>query len=188
MEQAFGQGVTVTVTGVLALINDSERELMRVMLWSLLVATVVILGMLLAVVGSLRAMLVATLPTILPVVVTLGVMGLAGVPADPGTVTVAAVALGLAVDHTIHILCAYRGHRSAGRANPVAASLDDCGRAVLLTSLASAVGFGVLAISPFRPVMHFGLFLGLAMVLSLGAAVIVLPAMMHLAARREQKA
>jgi len=183
VRDTFGRGVSVTVTGILVLIRESERELMRVLIWSLLAATAVILGMLYLVVGSARLMVVAVLPTVAPVLITVGVMALMGTSADPGTVTVAAVALGLAVDHTIHLLCAYRERRVAGDSAAVSGALRDCGGAVTLTSLASAAGFAMFAVSRFRPVMRFGVFLGLAMLLSLAAAVVLLPALLHVAGR-----
>jgi len=124
------------------------------------------------------------LPTLLPVVVTLGAMGIAGVPLDVGSAMVAAVVLGVAVDDAIHLIAAYRRERAIGLrpGEATAAALARTGRALVTTSVALVAGFSALALSPWKSIASFGVISALALGSALAAALLLLPA--ALASRR----
>jgi len=123
---------------------------------------------------------ISLVPNLLPILVTLGFMGLLEIPLNTATVTVAGIALGLVVDDTIHLLHAWVEARNAG-ATIVAATermLHHVGRPVLVTSVAVGAGFGVFAFSPFRPTLFFGLLIAVTAVTALLCDLGLLPALL----------
>ncbi|HEO70939.1 MAG TPA: hypothetical protein ENN80_06710, partial [Candidatus Hydrogenedentes bacterium] len=89
---------------------DSQRK-------SFSLAFVLVFASMWAGLRSFRLLLVSVVPNIMPILTTFSIMLLLDIPLDAGTVMVASIALGIAVDDTVHILAGYRRHRRAGRAN-----------------------------------------------------------------------
>lgn len=179
-------GWTVVVTGPLAVVQQMLDEIRATQLRSFAWAAVVV-G---ALVGLFFRAAIATtlvlLLAVLPVELTLGLMGATGMPLDVGSAMVAAVVLGIAVDDAIHVLVAWRRLRRDG-APPLAAvlaALRITGPPVIGTSLALAAGFATLLLSPWHSIAAFGLTAGLAILLSLVAVLVVLPAIVACAPAR----
>ena len=108
----------------------------------------------------------------------LGFIGLAGIPLDIMTITIAAITIGIAVDNTIHYL--YKARDNISKKMSINESLKNShqtvGQAVLTTSLTIAFGFSVLCLSNFIPTILFGLFTALAMIIAMLGVLITLPA------------
>ena len=128
---------------------------------------------------SLRLAVAALIPTVLPIVVTLGTMGWIGMSLDVGRAMIAVVLLGIGVDDSIHILSHYQIQRRAGEGPRAAirAALLHTGRAVVTTSLALSLGFLTLMGSAWQSIASFGFFVAIAILAALAAALFVLPAL-----------
>jgi hypothetical protein len=99
---------------------------------------------------------------------------------------VGAIALGIAVDDTVHVLMAWKN--TEGRREATQAALKKVWWPVLTTSLAAAAGFLVLSVSAFIPMRKFGLITSAVMVLAVVADLLVLPSLLLLfGARRRAK-
>ena len=183
---ALPEGFDAVATGPFALVNDMVEAIRSTQLRSFATAAVIVWALLVVALGSLRWALLAMVPTALPVVATLGTMGLLGVPLDVGSAMVAAVVLGIAVDDTIHVLDRHRSHldRGAAPADAIGLAVREVGQALISTSLALAVGFSALALSPWHTVASFGLVAGVAILAALLAVLLVLPALVCTAAGR----
>ncbi|MGB0713496.1 MAG: MMPL family transporter [Gammaproteobacteria bacterium] len=124
-----------------------------------------------------QAGLIALVPNLIPVAVLFGVMGGFGIPLDTSTAMVAAIALGICVDDTMHFMV--RFHRAnQGRTEPLAALKDTVRHEavpIFSTSLALAAGFGLLGLSGFPPVAWFGVLSALMMITALFATFLVTP-------------
>jgi predicted RND superfamily exporter protein len=129
---------------------------------------------------DLRAGLIALLPNLLPVLIVFAVMALAGVPLNTGTAMVAAIAVGISIDDTMHFLVRYRQEmrQSPSYRLAVFSTLEEEVRPILSTSVALAMGFGVLWLSSFPPVAHFGALSALVMLLALLTNLILTPALL----------
>lgn len=127
-----------------------------------------------------KAGLIAVAPNLVPVVILFGVMGYAGVSLDTGTAMIAAIALGISVDHTIHFMVRYH-HLMQERLDELPALIDTL-RNELLPMFASgaalALGFATLALSGFPPVVDFGLLSALVMVLAVASTSVITPALL----------
>jgi predicted RND superfamily exporter protein len=140
---------------------------------------VVVFGVIALAFGSARAALLAIPSNVVPLVLILGTMGLAGIRLDVATVTIASIVLGLVVDDTVHALYKlsdqFERHRDHERA--LRAMIATTGPAILCTSLVMAVGFSVFALAEIKSVIYFGLLIGLGMLSSVLADLLFLPAL-----------
>jgi len=134
---------------------------------------------------SLRLGVLALVPSIIPLIVNLGLMGAVGIPLRPITAITFCVAFGLAVDDTVHVLARYREERQVGRDRELA--LQQClltaGRPVVITTLLLLVGFGTILFSGFQAIALFGALVGLALLGALVGALLLLPALLRVTDR-----
>jgi hypothetical protein len=132
----------------------------------------VIVAVLLLDFRSLGRMLVAVAPLALGVGMTLGLMGLFGVPLNPANMIAFPLILGVGVDNGVHVLHDWILRRAAGRATISHA----IGRGVLVKAMTTMIGFGTLIISTERGLSGLGLILTMGVCCSMLSALIFLPA------------
>jgi len=192
--RAGWEGISVTYTGLVPLIYKAQTELLKGLFQSLQLAFVLIAlvmmfvlrsplnwsaahgigGKIRAVVGmiagSFAAGLLAMIPNLFPVVVIFGMMGWLGILVDVGSMMTASVALGVAVDDTIHFLTWFRDGMAKGRTRKGAVTwaYQRCATAMSQTTLIGGLGLAVFAFSSFTPTQRFGYL----MLTLLGAALI----------------
>jgi hypothetical protein len=167
-------------TGIMFEFARSEHELGvgQIQGLGLDVATVAML--LLVLFRSLRIAGLALIPNLVPLVLVFGFMGLAGIPLDIGTVLVGNLAVGIAVDETIHVVNAFRSGVARGE-EAGAAMREALARvlpALLYTTLTVAAGFLVLGISEFTFTRNLGLLTAGIMVICVVANATLLPALL----------
>jgi predicted RND superfamily exporter protein len=154
------------------------EEVQRTQLSSFAIAALVIAAVVAALLRSLSWALAAMLPTLFPVLVTLGAMGLFGVYLDIGTAMIGAVVLAIAIDDTVHLLTGYRRRLALGSepAQAIRGAVLDVGRALVTASLALSLGCFVLTLSSWESVASFGFLSGIAILVALAADLVILPA------------
>ncbi len=181
-EGLLGDDYRVTVAGT-ALHEARMMNLVSQGLRRGMVAALAVIGLLFwALMGSWRWGLAAMLPNLLPVGGVLGIMGWTGMCLDFSTAMIGSVALGLAVDDTIHMALSYRHAR--GRGMGMDAALEETvrtsGAALKLTTWVLVAGFALLALSTFGPTRHFGLLTCLCLTVALAADLWLFPALVRL--------
>src|SRR5207247_10481959 len=122
----------------------------------------------------------AILPNVLPIMLFFGVMGWLGILLNLGTSLIAAIALGIAVDSTIHYM-ARLNLELRGETDQTAAlvrTLRPVGVPIVYTTIALFFWFLTFALSSFVPIQNFGILAGVAMATSLGATLVLLPALL----------
>ncbi len=176
-------GWTWRLTGIVPLLVEMQDRLLESQIRSFGLAFLLIGPVIALLLRSARYAALSLAPNLTPIVLSLGVMSLFDVALDPATVMIAGIALGIAVDDTIHLLESYRARRRAGAGidEAIDVSLQTVGRAMIRTSAIATVGFLVLCFSEFLPLFYFGLFTAVAMLAALAAALVVLPALALLA-------
>ena len=167
----------VTVSGLLVLYNNMLQSLFTSQISTLGAVLAGVALMLLLLFRSPTLAVLGIVPNLLAAGAVLGSMGLAGIPLDFMTITVAAVTIGIAVDNAIHYI--YRFREELARSGDYVATMHVChaniGRAVFYTSATVIFGFSILVLSNFLPTIYFGLLTGLAMAIALLAALTLLP-------------
>ena len=126
---------------------------------------------------SWRYALIAMIPNAVPIYILMGLMGWLGLKINMGAAMIAAVSMGMSVDSSIHYFSAFRRARREGKS--VHAALVQCqqsvGLAMIFTTIALIVGFGVLVTSEFVPTIYFGALMSLATLGGMLGNLIVLP-------------
>jgi predicted RND superfamily exporter protein len=130
--------------------------------------------------GSIVAGLIAAIPLVLTVAVSMGLMAYTGQPLDLMTLMVSAIAVGIGVDYSIHFISRFRKEfredRDAERA--LGATIRTTGRGITYNALTVALGFFILVFASFKGVRMFGLQIALTMVVSAVSAISLIPAIL----------
>jgi predicted RND superfamily exporter protein len=167
----------VHLTGMLVLYNNMLQSLFTSQIMTLSAVFVAILAMFMVLFRSLSLALIALAPNLLAAGAVLGGMGLAGIPLDMMTITIAAITVGIGVDNTIHYVHRFKQEFPTDR--NYLATMYRChasiGKAMYYTSSIIVFGFSILALSNFTPSIYFGLLTGLAMLAALLGAMLLLP-------------
>ncbi len=178
-------GARPRVTGEYPLVLAAQRSVLRTIGISLGATFLVIAALLARLLRSVSLALRALVPNLWPVVLVLGAMGWLRLPVDSTTVMVAAVALGLAVDDTLHTLghlrlrvAAGAGAPGAARSELVAECLGEVAGGHVTSSLILCLGFAVAAGSALLPVARFGALAALAVAAALVADLVLVPALL----------
>jgi hypothetical protein len=126
---------------------------------SISAAFVLIYLVLAAMFTSFRVALLALFPNALPIAVYFGALGLSGITLNPSTSLVGSLALGIAVDDTIHYFARFNAEakRAADERHGVQAALRALIRPVTFTTVGLVLGFGVLTFSELGSQVQFGL-------------------------------
>jgi len=172
--------VQVVYTGVAPVIERVQEQLLSDLGGSFAAALAVIAVVMTLILAGIRLGLVAMIPNVFPVVVALGALALAGWPLDIGSIMTASVALGIAVDDTLHFLSFFQRRLADGDSVPAAvlASYRHCGRAMLQTSVICACGMLVFAAGEFVPVNRFAWLTAAMIALALVGDLVLLPALL----------
>jgi len=167
----------VQLTGMLVLYNNVLQSLYRSQILTLGAVFLAILFMFLVLFRSLPLALITLAPNLLAAGMVLGMMGLAGIPLDIMTITIASIVVGIGVDDCIHYVHRYLREFPVDR--DYRATMYRChnsiGRAMYYTTVTIVIGFFTLILSNFNPSVHFGLLTVLAMVAAVLGALLLLP-------------
>ncbi|MEZ4266780.1 MAG: efflux RND transporter permease subunit [Myxococcota bacterium] len=171
-------GVYTFFSVVTTLVSDLAR--------SFGVALIVITLLMAVFLRDLRLGLIAMVPNLLPIVFVIAFMGATGIPIDLNSLLIASIAIGIAVDDTIHLLHHFEAHLDRGASVEAAllAARRDAGRAVVATSLLLMLGFFIFAGAEIEPVRRFGVLVGLTVVMAILTDLITLPALLRFLYRK----
>lgn len=120
---------------------------------------------------------IAVGPIVLVLIWVLGTMALVGIPYTMLTSIITALSIGIGVDYTIHVIHRYREEFSRLR-NPEQAAirtLSTTGSALLGSALTTALGFGVLVLSPLEGSQQLGITAAITIAYSLIVSILVVP-------------
>jgi len=138
---------------------------------------------------SFKFTLLALPPNLFPVLALYGVMGLFKIPISSGSAMVATIALGIAVNDTMHFVLHYqRLTRERGMATRagIVQTIADLGRPIVLTSVVHIAGFTVFLLTDFQPLFHFGLLSSAAMTAAMLGDLFMLPNLLMLFDQRPE--
>ena len=172
--------VTITTTGMTALLFRTVTNAIASMAKSYTYALIVITILMILLIGRLRIGLLSMVPNISPIIVMLGIMGWFDLPMSLFTMLVGNIAIGLAVDDTVHFMHNFRRYfEESGDAKfGVMETLHTTGRAMLVTSCVLSIGFFIFMFASMNNLFHFGLLTGLTIIMALLADYFIAPALM----------
>jgi len=176
----FPAELQVHPTGNLVLLSGTTSDIVTGQIKSLSLALAVIFIVMSLMFLSVKVGFLAILPNVLPIVIFFGVMGWLGMLLNLGTSLIAAIALGIAVDSTIHYM-ARLNLELQGETDQSAAmvrTLRTVGVPIIYASVALFFGFLTFAFSSFVPIQNFGILTGVTLVAALAANLVQLPALL----------
>lgn len=172
--------IRAVFTGMVPLVYKTQAELLVSLRDSIAWATVLIAGVMMLVLRNVVGGLVSMVPNVFPIAIVFGGLGWLGVKVDIGIMMTASVALGVAVDDTIHFLTWFRRGIARGMSRYDAALLayDRCGTAMLQTTIIGGLGLAVFATSTFTPTQQFGYLMITMLAAALVGDLLMLPAIL----------
>ncbi len=175
-----GGGLVAHIVGQNLMINQAADTLKSAQINALLVLLTLIFIIVSVLFTSIKGGLIALVPAIVPIALMFGMMGLLGIPLNPGSVMVAVIAIGLAVDGTIHLLSRYNElcRKTSDYTAAVAIAVTDVAPPLIISSLALALGFSILIFSGFTVIAQFGALLTATMLFSILANLLITPVLM----------
>ncbi|TWT37071.1 MMPL family protein [Posidoniimonas corsicana] len=167
-------------SGIVPLVYKTQRELLRSLRESIGWATLLIAGVMMALFRNVAGGLVSMIPNVFPIVIVFGAIGWLGIKVDIGIMMTASVALGVAVDDTIHFLTWFRRGIRDGldRQTATRVAFERCGVAMTQTTLIAGLGLSVFATSTFTPTQQFGTLMITILTAALVGDLVMLPALL----------
>ena len=183
-------GFDIVYTGVVPIVYKAQNELLNSLIESIGLAFVMIAIVMMVMMRNgnlsrknfvnIRGGMVSMIPNVFPVILVFGLMGHIGAALDIGSMMTASVAMGVAVDDTIHFLTWFRKGLNKGLARRGALMLayQRCGAAMTQTTLIGGLGLSVFALSSFTPTQRFGVLMLTLLAAALLGDLLFLPAIL----------
>jgi len=176
----FPGSMRVTATGTLVLMTGTTSEILIGQIRSLSLALVVIFAVMSLMFLSLRVGVLAILPNAIAIAVFYGLLGWLGIFLNLGTSLIATIALGIAVDSTIHFMARFAGNvrGDPDQRRALEKTMREVGVPIVFTTVALLLGFLTFAASSFVPIRSFGQLTALTLAAALVGNLFVLPALL----------
>jgi len=180
-KQNFSKDLVWDVTGLGMTISVSSHLLTAGQIKSLAITMVLVFGMMFALFLSGKVGLIAIVPNLFPIVVNFGIMGWFGIELSMVTSLIASIAIGLAVDDTIHYLFRYNREfkTDLDEKRAIKDTLIHVGKPITFTTITICVGFSILLLSSFKPTAIFGVMMVITLLSALVGDLILLPSLIQ---------
>jgi uncharacterized protein len=162
------------------MVNHAAESLMLAQVKALAVLMTLIFFIMSAMFTSFKGGFISLVPAIIPITLMFGIMGFFDIPLNPGTAMVAVIAIGIAIDGTIHLLARYNElcRRTSDYVEAVNVAVREEATPLIISSIALALGFGILIFSNFTIVAQFGALAAATMLFSIFANLLITPIIM----------
>lgn len=180
IQELFPSGISVRITGEGILFNKASDTMAMGQVSSLAIAVLIIFVIISMLFVSAKAGFLAMIPNAIPILMNFGIMGWFGMPLNPGTCTVAVIALGIAIDDTIHLMVQfYKELKINGdQKEAMRRTIDLELLPVISSSIALGLGFAVLIFADVVSSVQFGYLASIAMITALLSDILVTPALL----------
>lgn len=176
-----GSDIIAYPTGTTLLFVKGNNFLIENLRMSLLIAFLLISGIMALLFRYWKMIILSLIPNIIPILITAGLMGFAGIPFKPSTAITFSIAFGISVDFSIHFLAKYRQELFANNFFvPVAVtnSIREIGTSMVYTSMVLFAGFIIFAWSNFGGTIALGKLTSITLLIAMFTNLIFLPALL----------
>jgi predicted RND superfamily exporter protein len=172
--------ISAIYTGVVPIVYKAQRTLLNSLIESTFWSLVTITPLMMFISRSLWCGIIAMLPNVLPIFVIFGAMGWAGISVDIGSMMTASIALGVAVDDTIHYLTWFRWELDSGksRVDAILGAYKRCATPTFQAAIISGLGLSIFAFSTFVPTQRFGYLMLTILFMGVVAELVFFPALL----------
>ncbi len=171
----------VNLTGKSLIFLKGTKFLVKNLVISLTLAVFLISVFMAYMFRSFKMIIISLIPNIVPLLITGGMMGFAGIPLKPSTILVFSIAFGISVDNTIHFLAKYRQELFDSNWNiqpSVYSALRERGVSMFYSSVVLFFGFSVFMISEFGGTVALGGLISLTLLIAMLSNLILLPSLL----------
>jgi predicted RND superfamily exporter protein len=188
LEQAVA-GEPIQFTGIAPLLEQAQHEIFNGFWKSFTSAFLVIALVMGLALRSVRVMILAMIPNLVPLAIVFGTLGWLGWPVDIGMMMTGSIALGISIDGTFHFLVRYQEQCEAGKSNnhAVRIALLTTGGPIFESIVVSSIGMLALSLSSFAPTVRFGLLMATLLMATLAGDLLLLPALLAWRSSRQSK-
>jgi len=178
--QVTGNGVVFTRGNAYLLDNLVESTGLAILLVCLVMATQFL---------NARTVLISAIPSMIPLIITAGIMGIAQIPLKPSTTLIFSIAFGIASDGTIYFLTKYKDEIKMGRTlvEAVQNTIRQTGVSMVYTAIILFFGFGIFVASGFKGTVFLGLLVSVTLLIGMISNLMVLPAFLLTLDKRQQR-
>jgi hypothetical protein len=176
----------VVTTGMIPLLINTFSQAIYSSVRSYFIAFIGISFMMMIILGSVRLGLISMIPNLAPIIVGLLIMYIADIPLDMFTLLIGSIAIGLAVDDTIHFMHNFRRYylETKDSEEAIRHTFFTTGKAMVITTIVLSLGFYAYLMANMVSVQNFGLLTGSVIILALLSDLLLAPALMIVVAKR----
>ncbi len=180
LDNINGDGFHARLTGASYLIDKTDGYVVQSLLKGIGFALASVSLFIFIFFRSWRLALLTLIPNLLPIAILFGLMGLLNVHLNISTAIIFTVALGIAIDDSIHFLARYQLERQTHQ-NSIAIknAFTGTGKSIIVTSLVIVLGFSVFLISGFSAAYYLGFFIVLAALIAVTFDLTLLPILLQ---------
>lgn len=180
------------ITGSAVVFTKGNEYLQKNLLESTVLAIVLISGLMWALFLDPRMIAIATVPSLIPLLITAGIMGYAGIALKPSTILIFSIAFGISSDGSVYFLTRYKdelNHRGRTVAEAVSRTILSTGVSMFYTAIILFAGFFIFTASEFRGTKALGVLVSVTLLIAMLSNLVLLPAfLLGLDRRRARKA
>jgi predicted RND superfamily exporter protein len=172
--------VTTYVTGTNMMLANTLMPFLQGLKQGLVLAGVAIFTLMIVLFRSLWVGFISMLANVLPIAITFGFMGLLGISLNFATAPLAAIALGIAIDDTIHFLSRFKREFSLDHdyEGAIERTMNSVGKPILITSIILTAGFFIFLLSNFQYTRNMGMLISLTVIGAIIGDLILLPVLL----------
>jgi predicted RND superfamily exporter protein len=180
---------TVQLTGNSVVFTRGNEYLLRNLAESTALAIFLVSIILIILLRDVRLSLIAILPSVVPLLVTAGLMGYFGINLKPSTILIFSIAFGLSSDGTIYFITKYRDElrHGAGVAEAVSRTIRQTGVSMVYTAFILFAGFAIFTASTFQGTVSLGILVSITLLMGMTSNLVLLPAFLMTVYKRRTK-
>ncbi len=159
LAKTFPPYLSLSYTGTTVVALNTNKHIVKSLVNSLGIALIFISLIMAFLFRANSILFVSLLANIIPIFTVLGILAWLNISIRPPTAMTFSVALGIAVDDSLHFLLRYRRELANGlsRLEAIKSTIIHTGSALLITTSVLVAGFSILLFSAFLPTYQFGL-------------------------------
>jgi len=168
----------VTITGNSIMFLKGNQFLVQNLLESVLLAIVLIAIVLYTLFMSPNMILISIIPSLIPLMITAGIMGFCHIYIKPSTILVFSIAFGIASDGTLYFLTKYRQEMKISRGSiskAVSLTIKETGVSMIYTAIILFCGFGIFSASSFGGTAALGILISVTLLIAYCSNLVLLP-------------
>ncbi len=176
----------ITMTGMIPILVHTFTQSIHSSVKSYIIAFILITISMMFIMGDIRLGLIAMIPNLTPIIMGLSIMYIYNIPLDMFTLLIGSIAIGLAVDDTIHFLHNFKRYYKESNSATLAVeqTFYTTGKAMVITTIVLSLGFFAYLMGTMESVQNFGFLTGSVIIFALLADLLLAPALMVLISKK----